>query len=199
MANKKIFFSLFFSFLVSFSPLNLLPTLAGDAPEADAAEAYRSPGIKQNNAFQRKGSPCILRCREVVNGSHLGFESFSFDIIGAKGSPHEAAPVGRIAVKYSQRANQTCEFSRVIEIGHLEVKEGYRRNGYGEGALRIALGIFRSPKQEHLLFDRFFLSVDTGQGKKPARNLYEKLGFKVGDVFHNIGCQSMFLPRNPAS
>lgn len=193
MLNTGKSFSLFLAALLSLYLSSGGPASAMEAA-AEAGEAYKNPGIEKKKKFQREESPCYLKCREAEDFPDLGFSNFSFDII-AKEGPHAKQKVGHIAVRYSQRKSVVCSKARIIEIGSLEVEDGYRKNGYGEGALRTVLGIFRSPTRKHLLFDRFWLTVGLDFNRTAARKLYSKVGFTVETMHEEIGYQDMFLPR----
>ncbi len=82
-----------------------------------------------------------------------------------------------------------------MEIGHIEVDANQRRQGYGEGAMRIIMVTFRSSSRSNLVFDHFWLTVGLGNDRAAARSLYEKLGFSVEKKLEHIGYQYMILTR----
>lgn len=156
---------------------------------------YRSPNINVDDVFQRKESSAYLKCREVKEAPNLGFGNFSFSIIAKKDTPFEGKEVGRISARYSQKASAYCSLERAIEIGSLEIDSNYRKKGYGEAAIRTILGIFRSPSRNHLLFNRFWLTVGLGPDRIAARALYSKVGFTIETVLQDISYQNMTIAR----
>lgn len=163
-----------------------------------ATSSYISPGIKVGEDFSRKETPAYLKCSAATERPERGFGNFSFKIIASKGTPFSGEEVGVIAVRYSQKASPVCSLDRAVEIGLLEIEEPYRRNHFGEAALRTILGIFRSPKRSSLIFDRFCLTVGLGSDREAARSLYKKIGFEIEAIFQpypEIGYQDMTLNR----
>lgn len=142
-------------------------------------------GLKQK--FQRDTSTAYLECYYSKSFSDPAVSLRSF-LIKPKDGEFKDITVGKIGIKYHFDTKR-------VEIGALDVDAQYRRCGYGEAAVRTALGIYRSVKNKNLDFNHFYLTVGTGSDREAARNLYFKIGFKVHEDLSSIGYLDLTLDR----
>ena len=143
--------------------------------------------VKLKQKFHRDGSPAYLECRDSQTFPHRGLAVRSFHIKPKDGEFKDII-VGEIGTKYNIHKKQ-------VEIGWIEVYEKYQRHGYGESAVRIVLGIYRSKMNQKLDFDHFFLTVGKGRDREAARELYKKVGFSIQQDLDEIGYLYLTLNR----
>jgi len=179
---KKLFILMYFT---------ILPLMTICASEIE----YITPGIKEGQKFCRNEGTAYLTCYDSREWPEMGCGKFSFKIIAKDQTRFASQEVGKIGIAYSQRSSRACQHDRTVEIGSLEIEPRFRKNGYGETAVRTVLGIFRAQSRKDLEFDRFWLTVGLYEDRKAARALYEKVGFEVEKVLDHIGCQYMVLER----
>lgn len=149
-----------------------------------ASEPFQDVVCEKKAQFTRKNSTIFIECYDASSFAEkkISFRSFQIKMHG-----DNTQIIGRIGTKYIFETRQ-------IYIANVEIYESYRGNGYCEEALRTVLGLYRSPKNSHLNFDHFFLTVGTGDDRAAARHIYEKLNFYTVESF-SFGYQNMRCER----
>lgn len=135
--------------------------------------------VPEGKSFQRKHSTAYLECYFARTDLKQGISNRSFEIKPKEGD-FKGKVVGKIGIGYSLKMKR-------VEIGALDVEEKYRKMGYGEAALRTALGIYRNEANKDLDFSYFFVSVGTGEDREVARKLYKKVGFETLEDHTKMG------------